>query len=71
MTTAAQLIKELQALPPETEVEVMKEVVEGWTNTTTFAPVSLNSLYVSDFTSEKWKNYPHVFGRRILMIEAE
>jgi hypothetical protein len=41
MTTTKQLIEFLQKLPPDTEVQVLREVSRGWQSTTVFDPLQL------------------------------
>lgn len=65
MTTATQLIKFLQTIPPETEIEVLTEKQSAWSSYTEFTPLDLNmatsdNAYLLDL--RKAKQYP---GRRL------
>lgn len=48
MTTVAQLIKFLQTLPEDAEVDVMKEVSADWSTWTTFEPLQIPEYGCSD-----------------------
>lgn len=68
--TVAQLIEKLKTLPQDAEVEVLKEVVSGYSVTTEYAPIDLEfGVVVFDYTEEKYKNYG-LFGRKMLFLES-
>ena len=68
--TVAQLIEKLKTLPQDAEVEVLKEVISGYSVTTEYAPIDLEwGLQCLDYTDEQWKN-ARLFGRKMIFVEA-
>jgi hypothetical protein len=56
MTTAAQLIAYLQTLPPDTQIEILKENSRGYESYVTHIPLVINEG--SNFID--FRNNPHV-----------
>ena len=69
--TVAQLIEKLKTLPQDAEVEVLKEVISGFSTYTEHAPLDIEyGCEVFDYTDEKYKN-SSLFGRKMLYLVAE
>lgn len=70
MTTVQDLIAHLQTLPPETEVLCLKEVSCGWSYSTSFVPLVIEShLDFVDFRNNEFVGPDHpFFGKAALYI---
>ena len=72
MTTAAELIKFLQAFPAETLVKCGTEVNSRIHGTyMSMQPVAITRSQVIDFTGESDKKYTGMYGKTILQLYGE
>lgn len=62
MTTVAELIKKLQTLPQDAEVEVLKEYSYGYQTSTSFEPIDIEFVDVLDYTDEIYAK-SHIYGK--------
>ena len=71
MTTVAQMIEWLKTHPQDAEVECGAEESSGYQTYMKMVPVDIECCYVFDYTDEKYKDYPHIYGKVIVNIEGE
>lgn len=71
MTTVAQMIEWMKTMPQDAEVECGVEVTSGYSTYMNMEPVDIECCDVLDYTDEKYRQYPHVFGKVIVQIRGE
>jgi len=72
MTTVADMIKWMQTLPQDAEVECGVEFTSGYSTYMGYVPVSIQNCDVYDYTSEEdRKKYPNMAGKTLVMIRGE
>jgi len=69
MTTVRQMIEWLNTLPETAEVECGTEVEHPFVYMTMKA-VDIESCWVCDFTAEKYKVHPQVYGRIVVRLHG-
>jgi hypothetical protein len=68
MTTVSQMIEWMKTLPQDAEVECGVEESRNYQTYMTHRPVNIEYCDVHDYTDEKYKDCPHVFGKIIVNL---
>lgn len=68
MTTVAQMIEWMKTLPQDAEVECGVEFRASYESYMEMQPVKIDYCDVFDYTDEKYKDCPHVYGKIIVQI---
>ena len=71
MTTVAEMIEWMKTLPQDAEVECGVEVTGGYSTYMEMRPVDIECSYVFDYTGPEYDKYPHIRGKKIVMIRGE
>jgi hypothetical protein len=68
MTTVAQMIQWMKTLPQDAEVECGVEERGSYECYMVYRPVRIEYCDLFDYTDEKYKDCPHVFGKIIINL---
>lgn len=71
MTTVAEMIEWMKTLPPDAEVECGVEECGSYERYMVMRPVEIDYCDVFDYKDEKYKGYPHIYGKVIINICGE
>ena len=71
MATVAQMIEWMKTLPQDAEVECGVEVTVGYSTYMEMRPVDISDCDVLDYTGPEYDKYPHIRGKKIVMIRGE
>jgi hypothetical protein len=71
MTTVAQMIEWMKTMPQDAEVECGVEVQKDYSAYMSMVPVDIECCNVFDYTDEKYREYPAIFGKVIIQINGE
>lgn len=68
MTTVAQMIEWMKTLPQDAEVECGVEECGSYERYMVYRPVRTEYCDVLVYKDEKYKDYPHIYGKVIVQI---